>query len=79
MSDALSFAEIAGQHVELLPVRTVLSTGGAGGPGGDATASVYDNYNFAHGPDDAVQYNIAVAVGGDGGAGGEGGAGGTNG
>lgn len=26
MSDALSFAEIANQHVELLPARTVLST-----------------------------------------------------
>ncbi|MGH3898219.1 MAG: hypothetical protein ACRDTA_08175 [Pseudonocardiaceae bacterium] len=43
MSDALSFVEIDGQHVELLPARTVLSTfsmgggdGGAGGAGGDA-------------------------------------------
>ena len=39
MSDALSFAEIDGQHVELLPARTVLSTfamgGGRGGSGGD--------------------------------------------
>ncbi len=42
MSDALSFAEIDGQHVELLPARTVLSlfslgkgnTGGTGGDGG---------------------------------------------
>ncbi len=40
MSDALSFAEIDGQHVELLPARTVLSlfslgnTGGTGGEGG---------------------------------------------
>lgn len=25
MSDALSFAEIVGQHVELLPARTVMS------------------------------------------------------
>jgi hypothetical protein len=31
MSDALSFAEIDGQHVELLPARTVLSTFSAGG------------------------------------------------
>jgi len=38
MSDALNFAEIDGQHVELLPARTVMSmftagstTGGAGG------------------------------------------------
>jgi hypothetical protein len=45
MSDALSFAEIDGQHVELLPARTVLSAlgsfavdqdaiAGAGGDGG---------------------------------------------
>lgn len=26
MSDALSFVEIAGQHVELLPARTVLTS-----------------------------------------------------
>jgi hypothetical protein len=40
MSDVLSFAEIDGQHVELLPARTVLSlfqTGGAG-RGGDGGA-----------------------------------------
>ncbi len=50
MSDGLSFAEIDGQHVELLPARTVLSLfagcgggckggggdGGVGGAGGDA-------------------------------------------
>jgi hypothetical protein len=39
MSDALSFVEIDGQHVELLPARTVLSMfvagGGKGGYGGD--------------------------------------------
>lgn len=46
MSDALSFADIDGQHVELLPARTVLSLyggsypdysddGGDGGDGGD--------------------------------------------
>ena len=41
MSDALTFAEIDGQHLELLPARTVMSTftmgggdGGTGGPGG---------------------------------------------
>ena len=41
MSDAMSFAEIDGQHVELLPARTVLSLfsattsgGGRGGNGG---------------------------------------------
>jgi len=42
MSDAVSFAEIDGQHLELLPARTVMSlytlgggglgAGGAGGP-----------------------------------------------
>ena len=51
MPNALSFAEIDGQHVELLPARTVLSLfsagcgckggdgggdGGKGGAGGDA-------------------------------------------
>ncbi|MGH3770105.1 MAG: hypothetical protein ACRDRW_01670 [Pseudonocardiaceae bacterium] len=42
MSDVLSFAEIDGQHIELLPARTVLSLfsahgagrGGNGGQGG---------------------------------------------
>jgi hypothetical protein len=46
MSDALSFAEIDGQHIELLPARTVMSRfsahgceagdGGTGGNGGNA-------------------------------------------
>ncbi len=47
MSDALSFADITGQHVEFLPARTVMSTfsmgggceagnGGHGGAGGAA-------------------------------------------
>ena len=49
MSDALSFAEIDGQHVELLPARTVLSLvamgkgggdGGAGGPGGNGRGGI---------------------------------------
>ena len=41
MSDSLSFAEIDGQHVELLPARTVMSMffvsggGGNGGQGGN--------------------------------------------
>lgn len=37
MSDALSFTEVDGQHLELLPAGTVLSllrTGGRGGNGG---------------------------------------------
>ena len=33
MSDALSFAEIDGQRVELLPARTVMSMFSAGGAG----------------------------------------------
>jgi hypothetical protein len=47
MSDTLSFAEVDGQHVELLPARTVMSmfstgggceagNGGTGGHGGAA-------------------------------------------
>ena len=38
MSDALSFAEMEGQYLELLPARTVMSmftTGCCGGGGGD--------------------------------------------
>jgi hypothetical protein len=43
MSDALSFVEIEGQHVELLPARTVLSmitgaTGTGTAPAGTGTA-----------------------------------------
>jgi hypothetical protein len=34
MSDAVGFVEIDGQHVELLPARTVLSLFSAGGSGG---------------------------------------------
>ncbi|MBV8539153.1 MAG: hypothetical protein JO063_04025 [Pseudonocardiales bacterium] len=36
MSDALSFAELDGQQVELLPARTVLSTFTQGADGGTA-------------------------------------------
>ncbi|MGH3933189.1 MAG: hypothetical protein ACRDTF_24810 [Pseudonocardiaceae bacterium] len=47
MSDALSFAEIDGQHVELLPARTTLlvagpvnnALGNLGGDGGGASSS----------------------------------------
>jgi hypothetical protein len=41
MSDALSFVEIDGQHVELLPARTVLSLFSVGAPRSDtgSTAS----------------------------------------
>ncbi len=49
MSDAVSFVEIDGQHVELLPARTVLSmfalgggggNGGAGGAGGHGSGGI---------------------------------------
>jgi hypothetical protein len=50
MSDAVSFVEIDGQHVELLPARTVMSTfvtgkggggdGGYGGAGGKGTGGI---------------------------------------
>ena len=75
MSDTLSFAEITGQYVELLPARTVLSScdggfvadggwgfGGDGGDGGDAV--VAGNVNCGE-----EQYNIAI--GGEGGDGGD--------
>ena len=39
MSDALSFADIDGQHVELLPARTVLSLFSLGDPGDDGGTS----------------------------------------
>jgi len=48
MSDVLSFAELHGQHVELLPARTMLSLfdvlnagDGAGGTGGTPTQETF--------------------------------------
>lgn len=38
MSDALSFAEIDGQHMELLPARTVMSTFTMGGGDGGTSS-----------------------------------------
>ncbi len=65
MTDALSFGEIDGQHVELLPARTVLSlftvgggpkggdagNGGAGGTGGPAhgKSAIFDNWFYTEG------------------------------
>lgn len=75
MSDALSFAEIDVQRVELLPARTVLSSlggdggwagdgfGGFGGDSGDAVVAGNDNYG-------GIQVNIAIS--GPGGWGGPG-------
>ena len=79
MFDALSFTEIDGQHVELLPSRTVLSlfstggggvcggTGGTGGNGGDAYGGIGVNaLNIILQHD---QYNDAAnAFGGNGGS-----------
>jgi hypothetical protein len=39
MSDALSFVELAWQHVELLPARTVMSLFSTGGDAGTPGAS----------------------------------------
>jgi hypothetical protein len=47
MSDALSFAEIDGQHVELLPARTVLSlfTITGGGKVNNCSTEMKNNLN----------------------------------
>ena len=44
MSDALSFAEIDAQHVELLPARTTLQAGqaGSGDHGGDSALVIFN-------------------------------------
>jgi hypothetical protein len=73
MSDALSFVEIEGQHVELLPARTVMSTfraggGNEGGDGGSAQGGVGVNVLSGIGV-----LGTGVASGGDA-AGGHGGA-----
>ena len=80
MTDALSFAEIDTQHLELLPARTVLSlfaTGGGGAKGGDAGNAGQGGYggegegkaSIAHNwfyIEDGYVYN--TATGGQGGA-----------
>jgi hypothetical protein len=84
MSDAVSFAEIAGQQVELLPARTVLSLfnlggggahGGTGGDGGQGRGGIGLNVLNI----DAFGDQINSAGDGNGGAGGDanGGAGGN--
>jgi hypothetical protein len=80
MSDALSFAEIDGQHVELLPARTVLScgcgggggsaTGGAGGPGGSAQGGLGINLLSGIGILGTGTASAGDATGGAGGNGG---------
>jgi hypothetical protein len=78
MTDALSFAEIDAQHLELLPARTVLSlfatgggakggdagNGGPGGYGGDGTGKAAFLHNYFYTEGDV--YN--TATGGQGGA-----------
>jgi hypothetical protein len=81
MSDALSFVEIDGQHVELLPARTVLSmfvtgggggAGGIGGAGGDAQGGLGVNVLSGIGVLGTGSASAADAVGGAGGSAGGG-------
>jgi hypothetical protein len=83
MCDALSFVEVEGQHVELLPARTVLSmftaggprggdagnggNGGYGGEGGDAKGKAALFDNWFYTEGD-VYNNVTGATGGTGGA-----------
>ncbi len=75
MSDALSFAEIDGQHVELLPARTVLSlftagggNGGEGGGGGNAQGGLGVNVLSGIGVLGTGSASAGDAVGGAGGS-----------
>ena len=75
MSDALSFVEIDGQHVELLPARTVLSCcgggggkGGVGGDGGNAQGGVGINLLSGIGVLGTGTASAGDAVGGAGGS-----------
>ena len=69
MPDALSFAEIDGVPVELLPTRTVLSLFSAGGRGGNAGNDSAGNALFNM-MSDALGHQIDSASTGVGGAGG---------
>jgi hypothetical protein len=78
MFDAMSFGEIDGQHVELLPARTVLSlfatgssTGGDGGNGGNAQGGLGINVLSGIG---ILGTGVASAGSATGGGGGDGGA-----
>ena len=68
MSDALSFVEIVGQHAELLPARTVLSTFAGGGTdydssdkGGDAVAANSLKNVIVFGDQDVTAHSDASA------------------
>lgn len=68
MSDALSFVEVDGQHMELLPARTVLTSifgalgnlAGNNSPGGDASSSGHTISNGGN------AYSSPINQGGDG-------------
>jgi hypothetical protein len=73
MTDALSFDELDGQHVELLPARTVLSLfsvsgpkggdagdGGQGGTGGEAKGKAAFVHNWFYTEGDV--YNMATGA-----------------
>jgi hypothetical protein len=64
MSDALSFAEVDGQHVELLPSRTVLSMLG-GGLFGDDPATAAGGFGGAGGGVINANVPILSSVNGD--------------
>jgi hypothetical protein len=73
MSDALSFADIDGQHVELLPARTVMSMfhagdGGQGGNGGSANGGLGVNLLAGLGVLGTGSASAADARGGPGGS-----------
>ena len=70
MSDAVSFVEIDGQHVELLPARTVLSMFAQGTDGGYGTGGAPGIGNFGLrilGIDIPPGSNAGNGVGGPGG------------
>ncbi|MGH3874804.1 MAG: hypothetical protein ACRDSR_25425 [Pseudonocardiaceae bacterium] len=69
MFDAVSFAEVDGQHVELLPARTVMSVFSldTGGNGGDGTGGAGANLLAGLG---ILAPGTASAGNGTGGAGG---------
>ncbi len=75
MSDALSFAEIDGQQVELLPARTVMSMfvvksggdGGVGGAGGKGTGGIGVNLITVDALGDQVN-SAGNGIGGPGGS-----------
>ncbi|HEX5348324.1 MAG TPA: hypothetical protein VFW64_14655 [Pseudonocardiaceae bacterium] len=77
MSDALSFAEMEGQYLELLPARTVMSMftagccgggdGGGGGNGGNAQGGLGINILSGIGILGTGVASAGDAFGGDGG------------